>query len=246
MPTVYSAAELCICAHALAQPCPEPFGSNLNDTIHRSGQKGLFLNFENRAPCNGTVTAYNYCYYDTKGEAVATVFMVYRQNRDHYTLVDGSWHSVNKTQNQLLQADLSCEDEPLEKMQQFQVEENDIIAACIVDTSNTKRLRVLAENAEGHSLQRVKKSGNSDSCSPSEFNMIAAGNFEELSEFALHLFADIGKAFSQWTRQCSVYTTVQVFCVHDYIYVLMLRKHIITASCRYIITHKHHYKVPTM
>ncbi len=225
-PVYLAAAELCICVYALAQPCPEPFGSDLQDQEKKSSNKGLFLNLDNRAPCSGTVTAYHYCYYDldTDAEAVVAVFfMVYRQNGNHYTLVDRSWHSVTKTQNPLVQDGFVCEEEPLEEVDQFQVEENDIIAACTVDTSSTRPLSVLAENAQGHSLQRLDiDTGDSDGCLPSELNMIAASNFEEFSTFALHLFADIGKAFSQWTRQCSVYTTVKVFCLHDYICSVLL------------------------
>ncbi len=195
-PVYLAAAELCICVYALAQPCPEPFGSDLQEQ-EKSSENGLFLDLDNRAPCSGTVTAYHYCYYDldTDAEAVVAVFfMVYRQNGNRYTLVDGSWH---KTQNSLVQVGFACEEEPLEEVDQFQVEENDIIAACTVDTSSTRPLSVLAENAQGYSLQRLDiDTGDSDGCLPSELNAIEDSELEERSPFALHLFADIGKVFS--------------------------------------------------
>ncbi len=143
---------------------------------------GLFLNLESRAQCNGTVTAYHYCYYDPNTNMMVVVFfMVFRESGSVYNLVEGSHMKVTRKID-----GSGCDVLQLDETQQFQVQENDIIAACTVNLNGRAPLRVHANSTQGHTLQKL----DIDSCSVTEVNTIA-GTME--AEFALHLFAEIGE-----------------------------------------------------
>ncbi len=120
--------------------------------------------------------------------------MVYRPigNNIDYRIVQGSVHSVTRTQSQV--NGFGCDIEPLGETQQFQVQQNDVIAACTVDTSSAKPLRVHAQDADGHKLMKLDiDTGNSDSCSSSDLTQIEGSKLKKRMRFALHLFANIGK-----------------------------------------------------
>ncbi len=153
---------------------------------------GLFLNFENRAQCNGTVTAYYYCYYDlSSANRMNAFFMVFRENGNEYSLVEGSHREVTRTRSQV--DGFGCNVEQLELTQRFEVQENDIVAACTVDPPGNGKghLHVYASNTQGHTLHKLSNFdiNSRDSCSVTEVNTIAG---TEEVEFALHVFAEIG------------------------------------------------------
>ncbi len=118
-------------------------------------------------------------------------FMVFRENGDNFRLVEGSRVKVTRTQSQV--NGFGCDVEQLDEEQHFQVQEDDIIAACTVDTSTAKPLRVQT-NAEGYTLQKISiNTGNSDSCSSNNLRTLRRRDLEERNQFALHLSADIGE-----------------------------------------------------
>ena len=184
-----SVAEVCICAiNAQTQFCPETFGSDLPNQIHESSNTGVYLNLESPAQCNGTVTAYHYCYYDINDEeTVSVTLLVYRREGDTYRLVEGSLHLIQKGQSQLIEGEFACDMEPLEESEQFQVQEGDIIAACI---PNVRPLDILAEEAVEHTVYTFNS--NTDSCSPGVLTPHAENDLVNVTGSALHLFADIG------------------------------------------------------
>ncbi len=185
-------AGLCIRVHALTQPCQEVFGSNLPSPISEDSSLGLFLNLESRAQCSGTVTAYHYCYYDLRQEDVMVVFfMVFRENGGDYSLVEGSHKRVSRTDSQV--NGFGCDEVQLDETQQFQVQENDIIAACTVDHSDLRPLYVHTDSGGGDLYElNVFDTGSLDSCLPSELSTIS-GLARRDPDYALHLYADIGE-----------------------------------------------------
>ncbi len=191
------------CVRALTQTCPQTFGSNLTspNSIGDDIGLGLFLDLENRAHCNGIVTAYRYCYYDLSDEDLVTVFfMVFRENEDNFRLVEGSRVRVTKTQSQV--NGFGCDVEQMDELQQFQVQEDDIIAACTVHSNEIKPLRVHAANALGYTLQRLSiDTGSSDSCSSANLNSFSGLALAQQKRFALHLFAEIGEPMRELTAQ---------------------------------------------
>ncbi len=111
-------------------------------------------------------------------------FMVFRENGNEYSLVEGSRRGVTRRQAQV--DGFVCEVEQLHLTQRFQVQENDIVAACTVDPPGDGKgpLHVSASSTQGHTLQKL----DIDSCSITEVN-----TGTEVVKFALHLFAEIGE-----------------------------------------------------
>ncbi len=184
-------AGACISAQALTEPCQEDFGSNLPNPLSGNSRTGLFLNLENRAQCSGTVTAYHYCYYDNTGENVMVVFfMVFRESGGDYTLIEGSRRIVTRTDAEV--NGFGCDVLQLDEAQQFQVQENDIIAACTVDHSNLRPLHVHSSSGGGD-LYVINgfDTGSTDSCSSAELSTISGNDLQRQDDFALHLYADI-------------------------------------------------------
>ncbi len=184
-------AGLGIRVHALTQPCQEDFGSDLPNPISEDSSLGLFLNLENRAQCSGTVTAYHYCYYDLSSEDVRIVFfMIFRENGSEYSLVEGSLRRVTRTNAQV--NGFGCDEVQLNEDQQFQVQENDIIAACTVEHSDSRPLHVHASSGGGFLYElNGFDTGSLDSCSSAELSTISG--LARQDDFALHLYADIGE-----------------------------------------------------
>ncbi len=183
-------AGTCIRTQALTQLCRGDFGSNITDPFDGNSSVGLFLNPESRAQCNGTVTAYHYCYYDNTGMVV--FFMVFRDNGNEYSIVEGSHQRVTRTDAQV--NGFGCDVVQLNLTQQFQVQENDFIAACTVDRDDlmNRPLRVYASSEnELYRLLRLRSS--IGSCLSTELSTIMISDVEKVDDFALHLYADIGK-----------------------------------------------------
>ncbi len=180
-----------ISAQALTEPCLEDFGSNLPNPISGDFSVGFFLNLENRAQCSGTVTAYHYCYYDLSQENVMVVyFMVFRESGGDYNLVQGSHRQITRNDGQV--NGFGCDVVQLDEIQQFQVQENDIIAACTVDTSSRRPLRVHSSSGGGD-LYEINgfDTHSTDSCSSDELSTIRGNDLQREDDFALHLYADI-------------------------------------------------------
>ncbi len=119
-------------------------------------------------------------------------FMVFRENGGDYSLVEGSHQRVTRTDAEV--NGFGCDVLQLNEAQQFQVQENDIIAACTVDTSARKPLRVHASSGGGdlYELEGFV-TGSSDSCLSAELSTMRFNHLRRRDNFALHLYADIGK-----------------------------------------------------
>ncbi len=115
-------------------------------------------------------------------------FMVFRESGGDYTLVEGSRRRVSRTDAEVNGFD--CDDVELDETQHFPVQQNDVIAACTVDTSESKALSVHA-NSGGGDLYELDGFvvGETDSCT--ELSTIRGPIRRD--GFALHLYADIGK-----------------------------------------------------
>lgn len=98
------------------------------------------MNFNSPAQCNGTVTQWNYCFYGTgsAGEVFGVKFMVYRSNNvaGVYDRVNNSLYYLKMNYEQLPTFGIGCSAVTLNSSQQFQILQNDIIAACIVESDS--------------------------------------------------------------------------------------------------------------
>ena len=173
------------------------------------------MNFGAPAQCNGTVTSWRYCSYnrfqgtsgdddddDCRGSASYTsVFLVYRRTAagaSTYEPVPGSTKSVTLTLNCQNNGGFQCREVMLIQSEQFSVQENDIVAACLMDTSSTDPIQMVGSIFLGRSRQvYLYDADNYQQCSNSQLQLIdtGAGNsfIEEtsgLGSSALHLYAE--------------------------------------------------------
>jgi len=77
-----------------------------------SSLRGLFLDLQNPAPCNGTVTAWNYCFYRIESASDINYivdFVVYRRIGSNYQLVESRTVDMSGPQLARLNSDFMCD-----------------------------------------------------------------------------------------------------------------------------------------
>ena len=175
------------------------------------------MNFGAPAQCNGTVTSWRYCSYnryqqsgddddddDCRGSASYTsVFLVYRQTgASTYDLVSGSKKSVTLTLSCSNRGGFECREVMLTQSEQFTIQENDIVAACLMDTSSTNPIHIVGAIAFGSSRQVYQYNANNyEQCSNSQLQLIDTqkSSFTEqsgiLGSSALHLHAETSSKY---------------------------------------------------
>ncbi len=116
-----------------------------------------YMNFNRPALCNGRITSWEYCYYYSFNQEVrgnnndfSARFFVYRRiNSDSqlYKQVPGSALTVILKAEQV--QTVACARVDLNSAQQFQVEVNDIIGACIIFNGTINPLYSVGEYETG-------------------------------------------------------------------------------------------------
>ena len=163
----------------------------------QSSAKALFLDLQNLAQCSGTVTAWNYCFYrieSASDQNYIVDFVVYRRRQESsvYDLVQSSYRTVGMTGNQLAALDghFNCFTIPLSESEMFQIQEDDVLGACLNDAGNNhKPLDVLAE---GVSNTLYVTDGCEESLA-SIASTIMRNRLTTSPSFALHLFVDVSE-----------------------------------------------------
>ena len=113
--------------------------------------------------CNGTVTSWRYCSYNRyleeddecdDREYYTSKFLVYRQTgTSTYEPVSGSTKSVTISLRCPRDGGFQCRQATLLPSEQFNIQENDIVAACLMDTSSTNPIRIVGVENPGSSRQ---------------------------------------------------------------------------------------------
>ena len=163
----------------------------------------MFLNFGAPAQCSGTVTSWRYCSYNRylqddeceDAESYTSKFLVYRQTGNStYEPVPGSTRSVTISLRCPRDGGFRCREETLDLNDQFNIQENDIIAACLIDYSSTDPLRIVGEESSGSSRQVYQYNVNNYQwCRSSQLDTIDVQNSaftENGGVFRLHLYAE--------------------------------------------------------
>ena len=173
--------------------CPV-FGTELAATrsMDRSTSEGLIMNFDNPALCTGTVTSWRYCYYHPTGTSFNEQFsfgvklLVYRRMDDGlYEAVPNSIYAV-----QLIFIGLElfdCKTVTLNRNQQFQVQQNDIIGGCIIRNTTFNPLFIVGNINTGDTYQL------NSPCTEEMLQSVNTGSLTRLSGNTLHLSAVVGK-----------------------------------------------------
>ena len=185
------------------QTCPV-FGTDLTEKKQASPSRaGLFLNFESPAQCNGMARAWHYCYYGkdiTDPFVFAADFVVYRKtslNSNVYERV--ALKSVVKSPDELQSTGFHCETVTLEQSEYFEVQEDDIIGACLIEDGTQTRINILSHLVNGHG-EVYRPNQNTELCDPSLFEMVDFGSMFEQARHVVHLYINIGKEFISFCR----------------------------------------------
>ena len=177
------------------------FGTNQSTTLNRSTRDRLFMNFESPSQCKGNVTGWQFCYYRTdlaisQSNAMFTaIFIVFRRespNSKIYNPVSKNNKVMELDYNSIaISAEFVCMKENLEPDEYIEIQENDIIGACIKRGYLVAPLLVVGTS-----------SGINMSTYQFDRNWVRYCNFESVDTnhqyfiprrtSALHLYADVG------------------------------------------------------
>jgi len=168
----------------------------------------LLVNFESPAQCRGIVSSWRYCYYRPSGDyndddIFGAKLMIYRQNPSHinkYNLVSQSVTDLRLEWSAIKNSSFQCVDEVLQKSDQFEVRDNDIVGACITNRWWYKNdrwwhihpLPLVGTSEESSLLTDVRSY---QQCGPLLVGQIHTHNrnFIRLSGIILHVYATIGE-----------------------------------------------------
>ena len=215
------------------EECPT-LGSNVQTEYTQSSRERLFMNFGAPAQCNGTVTSWRYCSYNMyryqqsdanggddddddddddsensgcRGSASYTsIFLVYRHTGNFtYEPVPGSNKLVTLTLDCANNGGFQCRNVMLSQPEQFIIQENDIVAACLIDTRSTNPIRIVGEASSDPSTDIYQYNVNNyEDCTTSQLQSV---NIQDNSVFIrnggiyrLHLYAETSsKCTNQYT-----------------------------------------------
>ena len=180
------------------------------------------MNFGAPAQCNGTVTSWRYCSYnrymedneDCDGrENYMAKFLVYRQiGNSTYEPVPGSTKSVTLSLRCPSDGGFQCGRlESLTPTEQFNIQVNDIVAACLLDQDP---IRLVSNELRGSSRQVYRYSG--EDCTSSQLATVDTQNsaftldtgiaFFVIRYYSrLHLYAETSSSESILMIQCIIY-----------------------------------------
>ena len=187
------------------EACPL-LGSNIVTRYSESSREKLFVNFGAPAQCNGTVTSWRYCSYnrylqddECEGtESYSSVFLVYRRTGNStYQPVPGSTKSVTISLRCPRDGGFQCgRQETLSQAEQFTIQENDIVAACL----KSSPIRVVGDESSGSSRQVYQYDGFFyQLCLTSQLQTIDVQNSAFTSNngvHRLHLYAETSSKYT--------------------------------------------------
>ena len=201
-------------ASGQSDTCPT-FGTD-QTSIDCSREERIFLNFEAPSQCRGNVTLWNYCHYRSeKGEECSddddsgdnnpnTLYgaklLVYRRSSptsEDYVQVPGSVTELVLVDTNV-RAQFRCG--TITAAQPFEIQENDVIAACVWDDNDAaggrdiNPLLLAGDNANANQLLYQYDRGGLDDCTASQLASVDTGHndFRQRRDYRLHLYADIG------------------------------------------------------
>ena len=183
----------------VAQTCPSytaGYTGPHSDSLHDSSSERIYFNeaSAHRAPCDGTVYAWYYCYYDAKRTTnLEVAFGAYRAvldegEVDRYTLRSGSYYLLHLDSREM---NFTCDNVTLEESEYFQIYQDDRVGACLKDNGNVRFLDILAEDAPDDFIVGRSDSG-SGQCRESDMSDLSDLS-GAASGMVLHLYVDISE-----------------------------------------------------
>ena len=185
--------------------CPL-LGSDIQSQFSQSNKERIFINFGAPAQCNGTVTSWRYYSYNRYQEEddecddreyYTSKFLVYRQTGSStYQPVPGSTKSVTISLRCPSHGGFRSRSVTLSQSEQFSIQQNDIVAACLIDSGSTNPLRIVGEGSSQSGSGQVYQYDVSgyQSCTTTELQSIDTQNPDFTSRngiYRLHLYAEV-------------------------------------------------------
>ena len=168
----------------------------------RSREERIFLNFEAPSQCRGNVTSWRYCFYDSENDdaddddaSYGAKLIVYRRSSatsNDYVPVSGSITTIQLTSG--ISSNFRCRSATV--AQRFEIQENDVIAACIWDQGDVHPLYLVGDTNNRNAAQELYQYDRRsyDDCTSSQINTVDTSHrdFRRREEYRLHLYANIG------------------------------------------------------
>lgn len=153
-------------------------------------QPGLYLNMNDPAQCNGTVTAWSSCFHmpsnPMEGQPYSVRFLAYRRSdRNEYSVVPNSIHNVRLSIQEIGNNTFMCKRWNLHYTERFLVLENDVIGACLFG----EPLNVISYGRNTEVYRR-----NEDCLGNALGEIDTSRNFWRAGSVTLHLQAHISKS----------------------------------------------------
>lgn len=178
-------------------------GSNDSTQFSPFDVDGFYINKARPAAKNGTISGLNYCYYgrrDNSKDRYQSLIAVYRpagiRNNNYERISDIIVISKLTPTSTVPQADalmrgFNCD--YYELQENVQVIADDVIGACVYDTSNIGQLDLLSSTSEGYTL--LMDSANHADCENGLLPSIIRGDSleETMRRGILHVSAEICK-----------------------------------------------------
>ena len=177
----------------MSQTCPRYTAGFAGDSaLGSSSNGGIYVNDApaHRAPCDGTVYAWHYCYYPENTKNLLDIaFGVYehRSADDQFIFRPESYYFLHLDTRESF---FTCETITLSPSQYFQIYDGDRVGACLRN-SRFEFLDILATNAPSN-FAVVMLGANSGSCKVTDMSLLTEGLHRE-SRAVLHLYVDISK-----------------------------------------------------
>jgi len=185
-----------VCEAQDQQTCPS-FGEDSARAVRPySTEEKLYLNIKETSQCNGTVTGWNFCFYNAKtsqgvDSLLGVKFIVYRRTATSrvFTAVPNSMYDLGVNGTDLPMQ--GCSNVTLSQSQQFQILENDIIAACVLDNKGGI-FPLFVTSSESHEAIQIRQDGY-EMCTDDQLSTINLNSLHRGIRNTLHLHAILGK-----------------------------------------------------
>ena len=183
-----------------ADGCPL-FGTDQSTALSNPNRRRVVINFESPSQCKGIVTGWRFCFYRnidliniSSSNAFRSIFMVFRRQSltsNYYSPVQESIHEKTLGYDEINNTrEFMCMQENLNSEEYFEVQENDIIGACINAGGTNTPLLLVGRSSEANHLTYVTSSVNCNTFIRSNGN---SSDVLKRRALILHLYADIGK-----------------------------------------------------
>ena len=161
------------------------------------------MNFESPSQCKGNVTGWRFCYYQNSDlininriNVFSSVLVVFRRQNstsNYYSSVQGSIQEKTLDYNEVYNTKgFMCIHENLKSDEYFEVQENDIIGACIQNFGSNSPLLLVGRSIETNRLMYVTSLVRCN-IHTLRNSIVSASALVQQTDLTLHLYADIGK-----------------------------------------------------